>query len=164
MARKILFVLAGLLVAFVLFLFWYAATYSMEEARRFEVRVENARGHVLIATQGSAYKDSVVAHLVRQLADREVQVQVVDVADLAAVDTGVWDAIVVLHTWENWKPQPDAAAFIARYPDLHECIVLSTSGSGEEKLVPVDGISSASVLVEAPRDADVLLARVMALL
>ena len=39
---------------------WYFAHYSMDEAKPFEVNAPSAREHVLIATQGSAFKDAVV--------------------------------------------------------------------------------------------------------
>jgi hypothetical protein len=164
MGKRILIIIAGMIVALLLLFVWYRTVYSMEEAQRFEVQVHGANGRVLIATQGSTYKDSVVSLLARSLAEEDVRVLVVDVHELASVDTAYWDAVVILHTWEGWKPQPDAAAFVRRYPAWDLSVVLSTSGGGEELLVPVDGISSASVLSEAQHDSRSLFERVSEIL
>jgi len=67
-----------------------------------------------------------------------------------------WTAIVVIHTWEYWKPQPDAQAFIARVTDKNKLLAIATSGSGKEKLAiaGVDAISAASKMSDAPALAE----------
>lgn len=155
-----LLVLAGLLLVFSAFLVWYKATYSMDVVSGQQFGPPDAAHRVLVATQGSAYKDLVTERVVDHLAGQGVAVQVVDVTTLGNVDASPYDAVVLLHTWENWEPQPDAAAFLAAHPDQERLVVLATSGSGDELIDGVDGISSASVMDRAPADADSLIARV----
>jgi hypothetical protein len=48
------------------------------------------------------------------------------------------------------KPQPDAKAFIERASDPKKVLVVTTSGSGKERLAGVDAISAASVMEDVP--------------
>jgi hypothetical protein len=153
MWKKTFRILGVALVAFVIFLFWYRERYSMDPAVPVEMGMGANGGDVLIATQASEYKDLVLAALLEHLKNADAHVKVIDVSGLSAVDPSAWDAIVVIHTWENWKPQPDAAAFAEAHRSLPGLIVLTTSGGGDQKLVP-DAISSASVVADAARDAD----------
>lgn len=164
MAKKMLRLVGLALLALGAFLVWYRWNYSMKKAVGFEMRPSGRAGDVLIATQGSAYKDSVVSCLVRDLADMDVHVRVMDISGLASADTASWDAIVLLHTWEYYEPQLDAADFAVRHPGLSKLVVLTTSGSGGERLDTVDGISSASVIADAQADETILLKRVKELL
>ena len=162
--ERVLIGVAILLVALLAFSAWYAAEYSMEPAVALEIGDPSTQDAVLIATQGSAYKDRLVLDLLDHLRKDSLYVRVIDVSELHAIQAEEWKAIVVLHTWEMWKPQPDAAEFQRKYTDHPGLIVLSTSGSGEEKLDPADGISSASVIEQAPHDADRIAARLRALM
>ncbi len=106
--------------------------------------------HVLIATQGSAFKDNLVNALVAQLEARPAYVKVIDVDGLADVDAGAWQAIVIVHSWEFGKPPGVVSDFVARLVDRGKVIDITTSGGGREKLPGVDVISSASVQDEVP--------------
>jgi hypothetical protein len=149
--------LAVFVATFTLFLFWYNDRYRMDPVQELDLPVEDARAEVLLATQGSAYKDAVTDGLATQLRAEQVHVRIIDVGQLPAVDPTNWDAVVVLHTWEMWEPEPHAAAFVARYPDRANIIVLSTSGSGDMRLDSVDGISSASAVADVPTDVERLM-------
>ena len=124
-------------------LLWYRIHYSMERIDTREAGASQAAVRILIASQGSAFKQAVVEGLVDRLKARSVHIKIVDVSTLPSIDEREWHAIVILHTWENWRPQPDAAAFVARVADKGKLVVLSTSGSGREQL-GVDAISAAS--------------------
>jgi hypothetical protein len=151
--------------AIIVFVAWYWAHYSMEPAREFEVnRGDSPRAKVLIATQGSAFKDSIVAGVVVHLQPRPVYVKVIDVAELGAVEDADWDAIVVIHTWQMSEPPPDAQRFISRARNPHKVIVLSTSGGGALKMAGIDAISSASEMIDVPQRVAEIDARVDSLL
>lgn len=124
---------------------------SVSPAREFEVKSPVAAAKVLIATQGSAFKDSVVGGVVAHLRLRPAYVKVIDVSALSSVHEADWNAILVIHTWEMGQPQPDAKQFMKRIGDHHKVIVVSTSGAGTLKLDGVDTISSASVMTDVPR-------------
>lgn len=90
------FVVAAILV----FVAWYWDHYSMAPAREFEVNRRDApQAKVLIATQGSAFKDSIVAGIVTHLQPQPIYVKVIDVGGLKEVRETDWAAIVVIHTW-----------------------------------------------------------------
>lgn len=156
--KSIVLTLAGLLLLFgVPFSFWYRVHHSMTVVRPFTSGDVSLPQHVLIATQGSQFKDTLVGEIVQHLAARSVYVQVMDISGWSSVREDEWSAIVVLHTWEFGKPPPAASAFLDRIRDKRKVIVVTTSGSGHEKLPNgVDAISAASVVSDIP----VLLAEV----
>jgi hypothetical protein len=139
---------------------WYWFRHSMAPAASFAVNEPGLPQHVLIATQGSAFKDAIVRGVVERLEQRPLYIQVVDVTGLASIDERDWDAIVVLHTWQLEQPQPDAAAFIARANDRRKVIVLSTSGAGTQKIAGIDAISAASQMTDVASRVAELVARI----
>lgn len=139
---------------------WYWFRHSMAPVPSFAVNDPGLAQKVLIATQGSAFKDAVVGGVVEQLKQRPLHIRVIDVTGLGSVDGREWDAIVVLHTWQLDQPQPDAAAFIARVKDVRELVVLSTSGAGTQKIEGIDAISAASDMTDVPSRVAELVARI----
>ena len=158
--KKVVLALAAVPVAFLLFATWYAVHYSMEPAKPFEVNRTDVREHVLIATQGSAFKDAVVRGVVDRLEKRPANVKVVDVASLSDVREADWNAIVVLHTWQMSKPPAPVKAFVDRAQARDKLVVLATSGEGDEHMDGVDTITSASAMARAPAQADQIMSRV----
>ncbi|NMG68449.1 hypothetical protein GPA19_26350, partial [Azoarcus indigens] len=129
-----LFGMAILAVAILAFMSWYAFHYSMSPAREFEVNTHTADARVLVATQGSAFKDAVVAGIVAHLKPRQVYVKIIDVAALPSVQESDWNALVLIHTWQMRKPQPDVKKFVDIIQNVRKVIVLSTSGAGTFKM------------------------------
>jgi hypothetical protein len=154
-----LLVSVGLVVLLAAAAYGYKLLYSMDPAPAFEVGQRGQRPAVLVATQGSAYKDAVVRSFVERLKRRVAYVRVVDVSALPSVGERDWDALAVLHTWESRQPQPDARAFVGRVTDRSKLVVLTTSGSGDEKMPAVDAITSASEVARAHADATELFRR-----
>lgn len=149
--KKILAGVAIVVVAFVAPMIWYLLHHSMHPARSFEVNSPAASQKVLIASQGSAFKDSLVAGIVAHLRERQVYVRVVDVSTLPTIRETDWNAIVLIHTWEMEKPQPNAKKFLDQTRDLRKVLVLTTSGAGTRKMEGVDAISSASEMIDVPK-------------
>lgn len=163
-SRRLVFgsAVAAVLVLGLLALYW--TRYSMAPAESFVVNDPTSPQRLLIATQGSTFKDAVVQGVVERLEQRPIYIEVLDVAGLAAIDESEWDAIVVLHTWELGSAQPDAAAFVARNKDAGKLVVLGTSGEGTFKIDDIDAISAASTMTDVPRRVAELVARIDALL
>lgn len=157
--KKLLLVLLVVVLTLFVFLLWYKARYSMETARSFEISPQGAHSSLLIATQGSRYKEAVVAGIVSKLNNRPVHIKVIDVSGLPDIDENDWDAIVVMHNWENWKPQADAREFIQGVKDKEKLIVLSTSGAGDMKIEGVDAITSASDMTAVPDHVEKVMIR-----
>ena len=150
MWKKIIIGIAVLAVAFFLFATWYKFHYSMDIAKSFEVNTPDLKHRVLIATQGSEFKDAVVTGLVDHLKQGQTYIKVIDVSALSQINGDDWHAVVLIHTWENWEPQPDAKAYIGRVKDLNKLIVLTTSGRGDFKMEGINAITSASVMSDIP--------------
>jgi hypothetical protein len=122
----------------------------MDIAKSFTVTVPHAKHKLLIATQGSAYKNAVVEGVIEATKERQITIEVIDVSTLSKVKIEDWDAILVIHTWENWQPQIDAAKFAQQHPNLKKVIFLATSGKGDLIIPDVDAITSASLLADVP--------------
>lgn len=157
--RKILLAVAVLIVASIAFASWYRLHFSMGTAQAFELNDPRATTRVLIATQGSEFKDAVVRRVAGKLEARNAYVKVIDVSSLSSVDTAEWDGIVILHTWEMRKPPREVQAFVDRARGSGRLVVLTTSGAGDFKIDGVDAISSASVVADAPARADDILTK-----
>jgi hypothetical protein len=114
----------------------------------------------LIATQGSEFKEAVVAGIVDRLRERPIFIQVVDVAASADANEADWDAVVVLHTIEYGRVPAGVQAFVDRAEDLGKVVVPSTSGGADAKIEGVDAISSASRVSAAPARVSELVARI----
>jgi hypothetical protein len=161
---KALLIAALILVALVASAAWYRAQYSMDVARGFEVNDPRSSPKVLIATQGSAFKDAVVAAVVADLQTRPAYVKVIDISMLPGLRAEEWDAIVVLHTWEMGRPPAEVQAFMERAADRLRIVVLTTSGGGDFKMDGVDAISSASRMADVSLRATDVTSRVDAIL
>jgi hypothetical protein len=158
----IVFIIFGALS--IIFLTWYSVQHSMEEAKPIEVNDKSLSQRVLIATQGSKFKNAIVEETIGRLKSLPIYIKVVDVGQLTNVNENDWSAIVILHTWEYSKPQKDASAFVKRASSKNKIIVLSTSGSGKEKMDGIDGITSASVMEETSTKTDQIVTSVKAIL
>jgi hypothetical protein len=159
-ARGVLIAIAAVAIAGIGFVSWYRIHFSMDPVTGFTVNAPSSERRILIATQGSAFKDAVVAGTVEKLRQRPIFVRVIDVSDLANVDAKEWDAIIVLHTIEYGKAPAPAQRFVDRIGDSRKIVVLSTSGRGDFKIEGVDAISSASRMTDVPARVDELLARI----
>ena len=162
--RTILIVAAILIAAALGFMTWYRAHFSMDVARAFETTAPESAPRVLVATQGSRFKDAIVAGLVENLQARPAYVKVIDVSQLPTIQEGEWNAIVLLHTWEMGQPPAAVQAFIARTQQRDKLVALTTSGSARERLQDVDAISSASTQADVPARVAEISRRVDAIL
>lgn len=132
------------------FAFSYFSQHSMKPSASYERGLPSLPRHVLIATQGSRFKDRLVAGLAAQVAARVAYVKVIDVAKLSGIREKDWHAIVIVHTWQYGRPPEVVSDFAARLAAPDEVIYVTTSGNGREKFPGVDAISSASMVDEVP--------------
>lgn len=163
-SRKYAMVLVVIICIIFTVLIWYKYQYSMDFAKTFTVTVPQAKHKLLIATQGSPYKNAVVDGVLEAAKERLMTVEVIDVSLLSRINLEDWSAIVIIHTWENWQPQVDAAQFAQNHPDTDKLIFLSTSGQGDLKIPRVDAITSASSLVDVPKHVAEIVHRMDAML
>jgi hypothetical protein len=158
--KRIVLSIAAAVILVVAFLSWYRIHFAMDPAEAFSVNDPASERHILIATQGSAFKDAVVAGVVDRLRQRSIFIQVMDVGSLSSVNEREWDAIVLLHTIEYGRAPAAAQALVDRVESISKLVVLSTSGAGDFKIEGVDAISAASRMTDVPARVDELLARI----
>lgn len=143
---------------------WYRMHFAMDPAKSFEVTGSGSAARVLIATQGSDFKNALTAALVEHLKRRAAHVKVIDVSALDRVDETEWDVMVVIHTWEMRKPPPVVKTFIDRTEAPEKLVVLTTSGAGDFKLPGVDAISTASRMTDVAARTNDIARRIDAIL
>jgi hypothetical protein len=65
--KKVIIGIAVIVLAILAFLTWYKFQYPMDVAMSFEINDPESKHRVLIATQGSEFKDAIVSGLVDHL-------------------------------------------------------------------------------------------------
>lgn len=147
---RVLIVVAVALLLLAGFAYRYLSSHAMRPSPAYTKGEPSLPRHVLIATQGSAFKDRLVARLVAHIEKHPAYIQVIDIADLSRIQEADWHAIVILHTWEYSKPPGVVKDFMARVAAPDRVVCITTSGSGRERIAGVDVISSASSVDELP--------------
>ncbi|MCK0192052.1 hypothetical protein [Arenibacter sp. F20364] len=150
--RKIILVLLSIAVVFLVFMFWYQNEYAMDQAQKYEVNTPGGNSRLLVATQGSEFKNMITTAIVDYYKTEAVYIKVIDVSALVGVNPINYDALLVIHTWENWKPPSAVKSFMDRTTDYRDkMVVLTTSGEGSYKMEGVDALTGESILDETPR-------------
>lgn len=139
-------VLFGLLAVSAIFIVWYNATYSMNEATSYSVNTPEMSKSLLILTQGSNYKDAVTKKVVDYFSARDVFIQVRDIGRIPEVDMGEWTVVVIMHTWEIGKPPAVVQELVDKGIDPMKFVFMTTSGDNESHIEGLDGVTGASVL------------------
>lgn len=159
------YILLALLVLFLLFAVWYKNEYSMEKVQGYEINTMDFNQKLLIATQGSAFKDEITQAIIDRYEAKAIFIKVVDIADLPEVDATDFNALVLIHTWENWEPPAVVRTFIENTKSSTEkLVVVTTSGEGSYHMEGVDAITGASKLEEVPLFVDKVIAKLDPLL
>jgi len=137
-----------LVIAFGLFLL----VHVQGKAESFEVNTPDAKHKILIATQGSSFKEDLLQSLIEEIQNDSLYVKVIDVGDLGNIQPSSWDGIILIHTVERFNMQKDVAQYLKVTPNLSNVILITTSGSGEWETdeFEVDVITSASKKIEIP--------------
>jgi len=147
--RKIFLIILSMGLLLLLFAMWYKYEYSMEKADEFQVNSPEYNRKLVIATQGSEFKNRVTNEIVNHFEQDSIFIKVVDVSSLSKIYPKDYTAIVLIHTWENWKPPVDIEEFINRTANYQDkIIVLTTSGQGSYKMDGIDAITGESNLEE----------------
>ncbi len=160
MKRIIKVVIGLILIGFSGFWIWYEYTYSMDTVIPFEVKDPNLETKVLIASQGSRFKDSLVQGILKHYQKDSIHFKVIDAYTMFTVDINKWDALVIINSWEYGSPPRNVKKFIKNHPDqLDKLIILSTVGSSNIALENVDVISGESIIEKTPHYTKILVER-----
>jgi len=131
-----------------LFSFWYNSKYGMDVVNQEYFGKNSAAIKLLIATQGSTYKDELTRKLIHELYSEQIYIDKCDIIHLPNKNPNEYHAIILIHTWEISKPPKEVRELLSKIDNSHKVFALSTSGNGEEKIARVDGISGASISSE----------------
>lgn len=163
--KKIIAILLGLIGAFLLFITWYQYQYAMDVAESYQVNAANLETKLLIATQGSEFKKTITEGIITHFEKDSVFIEVIDITSLERINPKVYTAIVLIHTWENWKPPAEIESFIEESKAYKEkIIVMTTSGEGSYKMKEVDAIVGESILLDATSVTDKIITRITTIL
>lgn len=145
--KKILIIFLSIVVLLMLFGAWYQYRYSMEEAVTYELNTQENTYKLLIATQGSEFKDKITNSVINNYKKDSLFIKVIDISALSRIEAQDYNAILLIHTWENWKPPAPVKAFIDRTSMFSDkIVVLTTSGEGSYKMDDIDAITGESKL------------------
>lgn len=137
----------------------------MDVVKPYEVNSPSLERKLLIAAQGSTFKDKVTEGIVNDYNFDAIYIQVIGIEELHGIDPEDFDALVILHTWEYGKPPVSVKEFMDRTEkDKYKIVVLSTSGDGAYKLENVDAIAGESILEDAESFVKQIIARIDPLL
>lgn len=147
--KKILLIILSTGMLLLVFGIWYKYKYSMETANEFQVNSPDYTRKLVIATQGSEFKNLVTNEVIDHFKEDSIFIQVIDVSSLPKIQLKDYNAVVLMHTWENWKPPVEVKEFINRTTSENSKIVIfTTSGQGNYKMDGVDAITGESNLEE----------------
>jgi len=145
--RMMLAILAIILILMAL-ISWYTNQYSMNIASSYEVNSPKLETHILIATQGSEFKEELTQNIVNQFKSRPIHIKIIDVTRLHKIQEKNWDVIVVIQAWQYLEPQENVVQFVKNISSIDKIIMVTTSWEGDEVFDGIDGITSASVSTE----------------
>lgn len=153
--------LIGFIILLLAFAFWYKVTYSMEIAENKEINSASLSSKILIATQGSTFKDAIVTNIINFYKKDSVHIKIIDVSQLQNSEPGLYKSIVILHTWEYGKPPQVVEQFINEntlYKD--KIIVFTSSGAGTNKIEGVDALVGESIIENASDISDEIIGKI----
>ncbi len=163
--RKIGYSILAMVLLFMAFLVWYQWRYAMKTATSFEVNAPTSAQRLLIATQGSTFKNTITQGLVDYYKQDSIYIKVIDIADLKKIHPEDFSALVILHTWENWKPPASVKSFVQENEaQKNKMVIFTTSGEGNYKMENVDALTGESIIEEAPLVVDKIITKLNPLL
>lgn len=144
---KIVGIVVGSLAGLVLTsLATYVILYYPRQAEPFEIPALNPTKRVLIATQGSDFKNALARALCDSFRESSVYIKGIDVGDLPEMNDADWDRVLIVNSFIIWLNK-DVDQFITRTPARDKILVFVTSGGADWLPQPefaVDAITSAS--------------------
>ena len=132
----------------VIFSAWYVIKFYPRSAEPFEVNSPSLEQKLLIATQGSEFKDTLVKRIVEAFKDQDVYIKVIDVSTLEETRGEDWWGVVIINASMMDKINSSVHDYLPVAENSENIVVITTSGGGD--FVPsdlhVDGITTASRL------------------
>ncbi|MEO0293533.1 MAG: hypothetical protein ABIN61_04830 [candidate division WOR-3 bacterium] len=164
---KIVLILFGSIVLLAGVVFGiYLLCNIQDVAKPFELGSQEAETKILIASQGSEYKNLLVDTLTTRLRNKNFYVKVIDISSLKEIHQEEWDFEILIHTTEAWRVPEPVREFLGRVKNPNEVILVITSGVGSWKPegFNVEMITSASKTFDIPEISNKIMDRINSLL
>lgn len=139
------------------FFIWFNSLQQMEYVEEYQINTHIQERSLLIATQGSDYKNALVDQIIQHYEQTKTFIKVTDVSSLRSANPDDWDAIVIIQVWEKWAPQTAVENFVREHYDPQKMFIVTTSDSEDSQMDNIDGISGASSIERVGEDKDIIL-------
>jgi hypothetical protein len=133
-----------------------------------EAGYPDAEQTLLVASRSSEFKEALVRIVRDAFEEESVAVTLIGLENLRDEKAGDYDAVVLINTCIAWSLDPQVDAFLHKYRDASNIIVVTTSGDGEcepkKQNREFDTVASASEVARVDEVADEIVGKVRALL
>lgn len=124
---------------------YYLLTNSMYEAESYTVNEASLASSLIIATQGSEFKEAITKKIVEYYQPKPVYLEVIDISRLYEVEPRKHSAILIMHTWEYGSAPEDVKVFLRKNSAFKsKIIVVTTSSDGDAHIKGIDAITGES--------------------
>jgi hypothetical protein len=148
--KVLLWIIATPVSLIVIFMLTYIIMNTQGVIEPFQSGNPHSENKILIASQGSDFKESLVDEIIYAFSNSETFFSVIDCTSLCDVSAEEWDAIIIIHTMQIHKMPAKAKEFLDKKTNCSNIMLVCTSGGGDEIVTKfdVDAISSASRMNE----------------
>lgn len=143
---KISLIIVGIaVVIFAGVMLSYRFLKSMDVTPNKEINESATGDHVLLATQGSDFKDSVIDQIEQDMANKNVHISIMDTTKLDKVNADDYDKVVLFTTVQSDDIPENVTTFMNDNKDKSIHIaVTADSGRWDKQPKDIDAISEAS--------------------
>ena len=124
-----------------------------------------SKGSVLIATQKTKFKQTVVSEIRKALNQNSIYIKIVDVKNLRYQGTQDFSAVVIINRALAGRPDPRVESYIDNEPQKNKIIILTTGilDAWKPDTAGVDAMTSASVISKSDKIAKIIVNKVLAI-
>lgn len=145
--KILLIVLSTPIIIFILLVAIYIGMNWQGVIKPYQVGDSNAPVKILIASQGSEFKEDLSKKILQKLESDSTYISVIDCTTLKDEDAAEWEAIIIIHTTKAHMIPRYVSTFLEGLTDYSNLVLISTSGGGDEVITEfeIDAISTASL-------------------
>ena len=153
---------------FVLFLGVWISGCAVRPIATSTIGAIDSKERLLIATQDSEFKDTVVSNVIKEFEKEKVFIEVIDLANLTRKSTKDYEAIVIMNEYKFFSINRHVKQFMKCVDenDKKKIVLLTTAGHPRLMIkgAEVDAISSASRIAKADSVSEMIIQRVSRIL
>ena len=126
--------------------FTYVYKHYPRKIDSFEVNNSELNTKILIASQGSEFKNALLNNIVYKIDNDSTYIKVIDVSLLNELEPDNWNAVIIINTCIADKINTDVRKYLVKSRNEIPTVLFITAGDGRWKPnnLSVDAISSAS--------------------